>query len=106
MLVWDDLNREEKIKIYNTGIEFHRDDAERRIILPDYRIGDIFSPRVSNREALASIVEHFYKVIAGEEEPIVGPDRALRVLRILERAQEELDRSLHAAQDSKTGPGR
>ena len=106
MLVWDDLNREEKIKIYNTGIEFHRDDAERRIVLPDYRIGDIFSPRVSNREALAAIVEHFYKVIAGEEAPIVGPDRALRVLRILERAQEELDRSLHAAHDSKNESGR
>jgi predicted dehydrogenase len=104
MLVWDDLDREEKIKIYNSGIEFHR-DGERRIILPDYRIGDIFSPRVSNREALAAVMEHFYKVIAGEEEPIIGADRGLRVLRILERAQREIDRSLQVVYERKNGIG-
>ena len=102
MLVWDDLNREEKIKIYNSGIDFHRNDEERRIVLPDYRIGDIFSPRVSNREALASVVDHFYKVIAGDEPPIIGADRGLRVLRMLEQAQAELDRSLHAAQERRS----
>ena len=36
-------------------IDFRR-DKERRIVLPEYRIGDIFSPRVSVREALASVV--------------------------------------------------
>ena len=101
MLVWDDLNREEKIKIYNSGIEFHRNDEERRIVLPDYRIGDIFSPRVSNREALASVVEHFHNVISGREEPIIGTDRGLRVLRMLEQAQKELDRSLQTAQERR-----
>ncbi len=101
MLVWDDLNHEEKIKIYNTGIEFHRDDAERRIVLPDYRIGDIFSPRISGREPLSCVVEHFYEVIADGEASIIGVNRGLRVLRILERAQQELDRNLHTVHERK-----
>jgi predicted dehydrogenase len=100
MLVWDDLNHEEKIKIYNSGIDFHRSD-ERRIVLPEYRIGDIYSPRVSGREALSCVVEHFYQVIAGKEAPIIGADRGLRVLRMLEQAQNELDRSLHTARNFK-----
>ena len=100
MLVWDDLNQEEKIKIYNSGINFHR-SAERRIVLPEYRIGDIHSPRVSSREALSSVIEHFFNVITGEEAPIIGTDRGLRVLRMLEQAQEELDRNLQVSQERK-----
>ena len=100
MLVWNDLDQEEKIKIYNSGIDFHR-DKERRIVLPEYRIGDIFSPRVSVREALASVVEHFYEVIAGQQDSILGADRGLRVLSMVERAQAALDESLRASRQRK-----
>lgn len=105
MLVWNDLDQEEKIKIYNSGIDFHR-DKERRIVLPEYRIGDIFSPRVSVREALASVVEHFYEVIAGQQDSILGPDRGLRVLGMMERAQAALDESLHTSRRRKDDAAR
>lgn len=93
MLVWDDLNSEEKIKIYNSGIDFQPQE-ERLVAVPEYRIGDIFSPRVPMREALAGVVEHFAKVIAGEKKPIMDGKSGLRVVSMLEAAQKALDASL------------
>jgi len=103
MLIWDDLNAEEKIKVYNSGIEF-QPEAQRSTILPEYRIGDIFSPRVPKHEALAGVVEHMRRVIAKEEEPIMDGHQGLRVVRVLERAQQRLDAQL--ARISSLGGGR
>jgi predicted dehydrogenase len=93
MLIWDDLDLDQKIRIYNSGIEFHGQE-ERATIIPDYRIGDIYSPRVPRKEALAGVVDHFAKVIAGAETSIMDGERGLRVVRILEESQRLLDRKL------------
>jgi predicted dehydrogenase len=93
MLVWDDLNADERLKIYNSGIT-HQPDALRNFLLPQYRIGDVFSPRLDNREALAGVVNHFAAVIAGDEESLMDGRRGLRVVRTLERADEMLKASL------------
>lgn len=93
MVVWDDLNPEEKVKIYNSGVEFQPEE-ERRQIMPEYRIGDVLSPRVSRREALQGVVAHFSAVIGGRETSIMDGDRGLRVVRVLERAQKILDHRL------------
>jgi predicted dehydrogenase len=93
MLIWDDLDQDQKIRIYNTGIEFHP-DSERATIMPEYRIGDIYSPRVPQREALAGVVEHFANVIAGREPSLMSGEHALKVVRILELAQKRLEASL------------
>ena len=45
MLMWDDLEHDQKVRIYNCGIAV-RPEAERANLIPDYRLGDIFSPRV------------------------------------------------------------
>ncbi len=95
MLIWDDLDQEQKIRIYNSGIEYHRQD-EKAVIIPDYRVGDIYSPRISRHEALAGVVEHFANVIAGREASIMDGHRGLRVVRVLEEAQQRLDRNLRA----------
>jgi predicted dehydrogenase len=94
MVVWDDLDREEKVKIFNSGIQVQPED-QRPVIIPDYRIGDIYSPRIANREALASVVEHFAQVINGEAVSIMSGERGLRVVRILETSQRVLDESIH-----------
>jgi hypothetical protein len=93
MVVWDDLDREEKIKIYDSGINFRPED-ERNTIIPSYRIGDVHSPRISDDEAVARAVEHFYCVIAGTEEAVVDGRFGLRVVRLLEMSQKALDASL------------
>lgn len=93
MLIWDDLDEDQKIRIYNSGIEFRPED-QRSTIIPDYRIGDIYSPRVSRHEALTGVVDHFAQVIEGKTESIMSAHHGLRVVRILEEAQRILDRNL------------
>src|SRR5262249_14271464 len=93
MAGWDDLNPDERLKVYNSGIEFHSQD-ERRILVPGYRIGDIHSPRLPSREPLAEVVEHFRRVVAGQEASIADGRFGLRVVDLLERTQGALDLSL------------
>jgi predicted dehydrogenase len=93
MLIWDDLDQDQKIKIYDHGIEFQPQE-QRNTIIPQYRIGDIYSPRVSRREALAGVADHFLKVIRGEEHSIMDGRKGLQVVRLLERAQSRLDASM------------
>ena len=100
MVVWDDLNREEKLKIYDSGISFQQEE-QRTHIMPSYRIGDIYSPRVSDCEPLAKVVAHFGNVIAGREPSIMDGRKALRVIDLLERAQSSLDSSLRTTAASR-----
>jgi predicted dehydrogenase len=93
MAVWDDLNQDEKLKLYDSGIEIQPQD-ERRILVPSYRIGDVLSPRLPANEPLAAVVEHFRRVIAGEEASLLTGQHGLRIVRLLEHAQTALDTSL------------
>jgi len=95
MAVWDDLDREEKLRIYDTGISFQHEE-QRTHIMPSYRIGDIYSPRVSDCEPLAGVVAHFGNVIAGRELSIMDGRKGLRIIDLLQRAQSSLDSSLRA----------
>jgi predicted dehydrogenase len=92
-LVWDDLSSQEKLKIYTGGSD-PQSQEDRNVLLAEFRSGDILSPRVSTREALAGVVEHFAKVIAGQEESIMDGRSGMRIVRILEAAQRALDESL------------
>jgi len=93
MLIWDDLDQDQKIRIYDSGIEF-RPEEQKDTIVPDYRVGDIYSPRVSRTEALGGVVGHFIGVIRGQEKPIMDGGCGLKVVRVLEEAQRLLDRNL------------
>lgn len=92
MLVWDDLNPEERLKIYNSGITFQPSN-EREIIIPGYRIGDVLSPRVTNKEGLENIVDHFAKVIQGKEQSIMDGQKGSIIVRMLEEAQKSLNKN-------------
>lgn len=93
MLIWDDLDRDQKIRVYDSGITFQPSES-REIIIPDYRIGDIHSPKISNQEALYAVATHFEQVIKGKEKSIMDGNEGLKVLRMLEQAQSSLDESL------------
>jgi predicted dehydrogenase len=93
MAVWDDLNREEKLKVYDSGISFQQEE-QRSHIMPSYRIGDIYSPRIADCEPLAEVVAHFGNVICGRERSIMDGRKGLRVVGMLEHAQASLDASL------------
>lgn len=100
MLVWDDLNQEEKVKIYACGIEFQSEE-QRAVIIPEYRIGDIHAPRIPKAEPLAGVARHFAAVIAGREASVMDGAQGLRVVRVLEMAQTVLDRNLREVSDRR-----
>jgi predicted dehydrogenase len=93
MVVWDDMNNEEKIKIYNSGIEL-RPEEQRHI---HYRIGDIYSPRVQQGEALGGLVQETYRAITGDRRSVIDGRHGLRVVRMLESAQIALAASMATA---------
>lgn len=93
MTVWDDLNRDEPLKIYDSGITM-QPQSKREQILPSYRIGSVVSPRMPAGEPLADVVEHFRQVIGGEARSRMDGRQGLRIVRTLEWAQAGLDLSL------------
>ncbi len=87
MLVWDDLEQSEKIKIYDKGIDVditRQEEKARRLI--SYRSGDMYSPRISQTEALSRVVAEFASSILEDRNPLTDGASALRVLAILEAA--------------------
>ena len=84
MLLYDDLEPDEKIKLYDRGVAF---DEDRPALLRDYRIGDMWSPRVDRREALAGVCAHFADCIRTRAEPLTGGAQGIESVRVLEAAE-------------------
>jgi predicted dehydrogenase len=91
MLVWDDLDQAEKIRIYNKGIEVHEIDKEdRNRLLVSYRFGDMYAPRIDHTEALSLVVKEFAECIMENRPALTDGEAGLRVLRILEAAERSM----------------
>jgi predicted dehydrogenase len=91
MLVFDDLDPSEKIKIYDKGIQEMQSDKNslyQRLI--QYRIGDMYAPSLDSTEALKRLVGHFADCIRTQKAPLTDGMAGLRVVRILEAADKSL----------------
>lgn len=92
-LVWDDLNPQQRLSVYDRGVDLARTSvarADRAASSVSYRLGDTWSPALPEREALGSMVTEFASAIR-EERPALTDGRAgLRVLRVLEAASRNL----------------
>ena len=89
MLVWNDLESDERIKVYDRGVEV-TPFADVKDLLVSYRSGDIWIPKVQQTEALKVELEHFIQCVLNGQIPSNDGAAGLRVLRLLEAA----DRSL------------
>ncbi|MGE5350828.1 MAG: Gfo/Idh/MocA family protein, partial [Acidobacteriota bacterium] len=90
MLVYDDMENSEKIKVYDCGIEMLSSKEKIRKALVQYRIGDMYSPKVIQTEALAVGVKEFISSIKEGRQPLTNGIDGLDVVRILEAS----DRSI------------
>lgn len=91
MLVWDDMEPAEKIKVYDKGVEIRRGDHEQeKDFLISYRSGDMYSPRLSQTEALSLVVKEFDDCIRGKRPALTDAKSALRVLQVLEASERSL----------------
>jgi predicted dehydrogenase len=89
MLVYNDIEPTEKIKIYDTGYT-HQTDEDKQRILVDYRHGDIFIPKLNTREALSFMASDFIEYILKGISPISDADLGLSVVKILEASEKSI----------------
>ena len=90
MIVYDDLERSEKIKVYDKGVEIIENRESRDRLLVDYRIGDMVAPKLLHGEALSLEVEELVQHLENRTQPESDGRMGLRVLRILEAARESM----------------
>jgi predicted dehydrogenase len=88
MLVWNDLEADEKLKIYDKGVQMGGDGVYE--LLVSYRAGDMWAPRVEQVEALKMEAAYFVDCVMNNKTPFNDGIAGLHVVRMLEAA----DRSL------------
>ena len=87
MIVFDDLESSEKVKVYDRGITLSDNTSEKLYqTLIGYRTGDMWSPNLETTEALLVEANHFVRCIEQGEQPVTGGREGLRVVEILEAA--------------------
>lgn len=92
-LVWDDLNPQQRISIYDRGVDLQRDALsapERAAATVSYRLGDTWSPALAEREALSVMVAEFASAIRERRPPRTDGHAGLRVLTVLQAASASL----------------
>ena len=92
MVVWDDLEASEKVRVYDRGIEAKSmgPEAQHRLQV-DYRTGDVWMPRVEPAEALQKMARHFVDCYRNGKRPLTAGEDGLEVVLALEAS----DLSLH-----------
>ena len=89
MLVWNDLDADEKIKIYDKGVEVTTRESIYDLLV-SYRSGDVWIPRVNQTEALKLEGEYFVDCVTNGKTPINDGNAGLRVVKILEATDKSL----------------
>ena len=91
MIVFDDLELVEKVKIYDKGILSQEDSEQAYQMRVGYRTGDVNSPHIESTEALQSLLEHFKKCIMNHSNPITDGNSGLRVVKVIEAATNSME---------------
>ncbi len=90
MLVWNDLEADEKLRIYDKGVSMSTNPNNLHQLLVSYRSGDMWAPQVEQVEALRAEATYFIKCIEGNSKPFNDGEAGLRVVRILEAADQSI----------------
>jgi predicted dehydrogenase len=86
MVVYDDMEASEKLKVYDSGVSFTDDPQKIYQLRVGYRTGDMWAPKLDTTEALRVEGEHFVKCMETGETPITDGRLGLRVVELLEAA--------------------
>lgn len=90
MIVYDDLEATEKIKVYDKGITVRRAEEDAHQFRIGYRAGDMWAPHLSVKEALQTEAEHFIDCVYTGASPISNGTTGLQVVEILEAASRSI----------------
>ena len=90
MIVYDDLEPSEKIKVYDKGVTLKSSPERVSEALVGYRTGDMWAPQISLTEGLLVEAQHFLDCIRHQRQPLTDGQAGLRVVAILEAAAQSL----------------
>jgi len=90
MVVYDDVQPSEKVKVYDKGVSFASDGEDPYKALVSYRSGDMVAPQLDGKEALAVEVDNIFKAVRGREPLVADGGAGVRVVRLLESAQRSI----------------
>ena len=89
MIVYNDLEPSEKVRVYDTGYQ-HKTEEDKTKIMVDYRSGDVYIPKLSGMEAFAGVSKDFIGSIINKTIPLANARLGMQVVKILEASQESI----------------
>jgi predicted dehydrogenase len=92
MIIYDDLDPSEKIKVYDKGVSFTDDPQKIQEMRVGYRTGDMWAPKLEATEALRVEGEHFVDCIVNHKTPKSDGQLGLRVVQLIEAANRSMRR--------------
>jgi predicted dehydrogenase len=87
MILYDDLEPSEKLKVYDKGINVSPGPEDVYKMLVSYRLGDMWAPQLDNTEALQTEARHFIECIEGNKQPETDGAAGLRMVNMIEAAE-------------------
>jgi len=90
MLVWNDLEADEKIKVYDKGVHIS-DRSSVYDLLVSYRSGDMWAPQLERIEALKAEADHFIECVHSNKKPVNDGHAGRRVVQMLQAASKSVD---------------
>src|SRR5215212_2051769 len=90
MIVYDDVEPTEKVKVYDKGITLNGSPEKAHQLRIGYRAGDMWAPHLPTTEALQTEVEHFVDCLRNGKRPISNGISGLRVVEVLEAASQSI----------------
>jgi predicted dehydrogenase len=91
MVVWNDLEADEKVKVYDRGVEIKNREGMYELLV-NYRSGDMWAPQLEQVEALRQELAYFVECISTGQEPFNDGHAGLRVVKMLEAANESMSK--------------
>jgi predicted dehydrogenase len=89
MLVWNDLEADEKVKVYDKGVNITNSEGVYRLLV-NYRSGDMWAPQLEQVEALREELTYFVDCVTNSKKPFNDGCAGLRVVQMLESATKSL----------------
>lgn len=91
MVVWNDLEADEKVKVYDKGVNISTREGLYELLV-SYRSGDMWSPQLEQAEALRHELAYFVECISSGQQPFNNGQAGLRVVKMLEAASKSLNK--------------
>jgi predicted dehydrogenase len=89
MLVWNDLEADEKVKIYDKGVQVTNEEGLYNLLV-NYRSGDMWAPHLEQVEALRVELAYFVDCIVNDQTPFNDGQAGMRIVKMLEASSQSL----------------